>query len=76
MIHSDFFKHLTEDEQCLLHAVCEHVFNSMGLQGCVKWYQMMRPAVLAQLVRKVSNLKSEYQDLSHVLASKLETHVF
>lgn len=76
MIHSEFIKNLTEDESCLFHATCEHVFKCMNLQGQDKWYQMMRPGVLAHMVRNISNLREEYQSVAHALASKLETYTW
>lgn len=74
MIHSDFLKNLSEDEACLLYAVNEHMFNCMGLQAQGKWVNMIRPGVMAHLIRNIKNLKEEYQDVANSLAGKLDTY--
>lgn len=74
MIHSDFIKNLPEDEACLLYAVTEHVFSCMGLQSQGKWINMIRPGVMAHLIRNIKNLKDEYRDMANSLASKLEAY--
>jgi len=76
MIHSTFIQSLSGDEAALFHAVCEHTYNCMGMQGKPSWYQMMRPDVLAHRVLNIQNLKEEYRSVAQSLADKLRAHTW
>lgn len=74
MIHSTFIQSLSGDEALLFHAVCEHTFNCLGLQGKPAWYQMMRPEVLASRIMHIQNLKEEYHPVAQSLSQKLKEY--
>ena len=74
MISTTFIQSLSGDEALLFYAVCEHTFNTMGLQGKPEWYKMIKPQILADRIMCIQNLKEEYHPVAQSLSQKLKEY--
>lgn len=72
MIHSDTLKSLTEDEYLMLYALCERIFNNMGMSMNPHWIKMMRVNILLNYLMNINNIKDEFICVRDSLATKLQ----
>lgn len=76
MIDTHFIHNLPEDEQLLFYAAADHVFKTMGIAGQLRYYQMIKPKVLADWIDKIANLHDAYEPIKQSLTEKLRNYTY